>query len=119
MTPICPALLTFVSFEHPHAIVPVRRVSTPEDAPNFPWPKRLNHVPRELQCDLVFVFFRSTQEGKENLPAKISHLVGFYVHGILPARQILPARPPFFSWKVPAITVSLLTVRQRVTSAHR
>jgi hypothetical protein len=49
--------------------------------------------------------------GRErNLPAKISHLVGFYVHGILPARQILPARPPFFSWKVPAITISLTMV---------
>jgi hypothetical protein len=54
-------LLTHVSFEHPHAIVPIRYVSTPPgDAANFPWPKRLNHVPRELQCDLMFTFFRST-----------------------------------------------------------
>jgi hypothetical protein len=62
VTPIGPALLTIVSFEHPHAIVPVPHVSTPEDATNFPWPKRLNHAPRELQCDLVFAFFRSTQK---------------------------------------------------------
>jgi hypothetical protein len=60
VTPIGPALLTFVSFEHPNAIVPICHVSMPGDAAIFPWPKRLDRVQRELQCDLVFAFFRST-----------------------------------------------------------
>jgi hypothetical protein len=46
---------------------------------------------------------RPTQPGRRerNLPAKISHLVRFYARGMLAARQMLPARPPFFPGKCP------------------